>query len=77
MLKILDAVFSLIPGDGYKRIVLYILTQIPLVTEHPPLVDALSRFVMNPSKETGIDVALQLGLAFAMLHGGIKLVTRK
>ncbi len=77
MLTKLDALLSLIPGDGYKRIVLYVFTQIPAVSGNATLSKSLEDLVMAPGKDTLIAAAIQVAFAFAMLHGGLKLVTRK
>lgn len=60
--------------DGYKTIIGYILLQIPWLTDHPLLKDAIDRFLQDPQNPARIgELVLQILLALGVLHKIAKL----
>lgn len=76
MFKKIDAILSLLPGDGYKTKILWIVTQIPFFGGNPALLKATEDVVANPNAHTAFSFLVQILLAIAVAHGFVKAVAR-
>lgn len=68
-----DKLFAKLPLNGWKSILAYVGLQLPWVSEHPMLIDAVNDFLLAPQDPKRIfDLGLQILLAAGLLHKGAK-----
>jgi hypothetical protein len=63
--------------NGWKSIISYLLLQVPGLSDYPGVVSAIQDAVANPTSQNILNAVLQVALAGALAHKGVKNILGK